>query len=339
MSASTEIGIGEQLRRARESQCREIGHIAEEICIRSRHLEALESEDFSALPAPAYTVCFLRAYAETLGLNAEELVGIYKTGIESEELKPELVFPEPVYQTRIPGRAVLTMAIVALVGLYFGWIYEPRNGDIISSAIPPIPETLMALVGDSEASSKEALQAPASEASSRPDIERDASGAGAQVEQEIDKNNGLVEVAEGQPKAEPPAEVAIAHPDQAKTAGPASPQHSEAGFVPSTLLGRNAIADAIADRTQRIVLRAVQDTWIHISDGETVVFDGVLRQDQEYAPPLMDGLEMMTGNAGGLEVIVDGEKVKPLGAEGVIVRRVRLDPERLKRGTAVASRD
>jgi cytoskeleton protein RodZ len=44
-----------------------------------------------------------------------------------------------------------------------------------------------------------------------------------------------------------------------------------------------------------------------------------------FLVPDRPDLTLWTGNAGGLEVIVDGERLRPLGDEGAVMRRVPLD--------------
>jgi len=44
---------------------------------------------------------------------------------------------------------------------------------------------------------------------------------------------------------------------------------------------------------------------------------------------------LAVGNAGGIDVFVDGSKAPALGPVGVGRRGVSLDPERLKSGTAL----
>jgi hypothetical protein len=44
---------------------------------------------------------------------------------------------------------------------------------------------------------------------------------------------------------------------------------------------------------------------------------------------------MRTGNAGGLEIRVDGKAVPGLGPKGAIRHEVALDAEQLKAGTAI----
>jgi cytoskeleton protein RodZ len=50
--------------------------------------------------------------------------------------------------------------------------------------------------------------------------------------------------------------------------------------------------------------------------------------------PDRPGLTLLTGNAGALEVLVDGEAVPAIGPKGQVRRDIALDPERLKSGTA-----
>jgi cytoskeleton protein RodZ len=44
---------------------------------------------------------------------------------------------------------------------------------------------------------------------------------------------------------------------------------------------------------------------------------------------------MITGNAGGMDILVDGTAIAPLGEPGKVRRDVELDPEKLKTGTAI----
>ena len=45
-------------------------------------------------------------------------------------------------------------------------------------------------------------------------------------------------------------------------------------------------------------------------------------------------LELWTGNAGGLDVVVDGTPVPALAGGGAVRRHVSLDPDRLLRAAA-----
>jgi cytoskeleton protein RodZ len=66
--------IGQQLRKAREARRMSLEQVSQATHIRVRYLQALETGDMAALPSQAQARGFLRAYAENIGLNPEELV-------------------------------------------------------------------------------------------------------------------------------------------------------------------------------------------------------------------------------------------------------------------------
>ncbi len=85
----------------------------------------------------------------------------------------------------------------------------------------------------------------------------------------------------------------------------------------------------------RIVLLAVQDSWVQIREADgNLVGAQLLRPGERYRVPNRGGLLLLTGNAGGLELLVDGKKAPPLGPVGAIRRNVPLDPDSLLAGTA-----
>jgi cytoskeleton protein RodZ len=62
----------------------------------------------------------------------------------------------------------------------------------------------------------------------------------------------------------------------------------------------------------------------------------IFRSGDTFKVPDEKGLTLMTGNAGAIEILVDGTAVPPVGPVGAVRRNVVLDAERLKAGTAVA---
>ena len=87
----------------------------------------------------------------------------------------------------------------------------------------------------------------------------------------------------------------------------------------------------------RIVLRATQDSWVQVRDrDEALLLTRVLRIGDSYRVPNQDGLTLLTGNAGGIDIEVDGTRVPALGPVGSVRRQIVLDPDRLLRGTAAS---
>ena len=90
-------------------------------------------------------------------------------------------------------------------------------------------------------------------------------------------------------------------------------------------------APSVAD-PEKIELRAKSDSWIQVRDGDQLLLTRLLRRGEVYTVPNRRGLTLMTGNAGGLDVLVNGEVAPALGNEGVVARAVPLDAAKLKAG-------
>ena len=83
----------------------------------------------------------------------------------------------------------------------------------------------------------------------------------------------------------------------------------------------------------RIIVRAIADAWLQIGDGRgTALFAQVLRAGDSYHVPDRPGLKLDTGNAGGLEITVDGRPVPSVGPSGSVRRNIPLDIEKLVAG-------
>jgi cytoskeletal protein RodZ len=64
-------GIGAQLRERRRQHGLSLADVERDTRINALYLEALEAEDFAALPAPVYARGFMRSYARYLGLDPD----------------------------------------------------------------------------------------------------------------------------------------------------------------------------------------------------------------------------------------------------------------------------
>jgi len=86
-----------------------------------------------------------------------------------------------------------------------------------------------------------------------------------------------------------------------------------------------------------IVIRATNSSWVEIRDpADKVIFTGLMSAGATYNVPDIDGLLLATGNAGALDITVDGTSVPKLGDIGAVRKDVAMDTERLKAGTATA---
>jgi cytoskeletal protein RodZ len=107
--------IGEKLRATREEKSLSIDQVARDTNIAKRYLVALEEEAFSEFPGEPYLIGFLRNYADYLGLDAEEIVGLYKNFKIQEQPVPMEELLEPKRSGRNPLIFVVVVAVIAIV--------------------------------------------------------------------------------------------------------------------------------------------------------------------------------------------------------------------------------
>ncbi|MEK9677589.1 MAG: RodZ domain-containing protein [Rhodospirillaceae bacterium] len=88
------------------------------------------------------------------------------------------------------------------------------------------------------------------------------------------------------------------------------------------------------DGPSRITLLAKDASWIQVRDTieNKLVLSKVLLRGQTYEVPGRTGLSLMTGNAGALEIRVDGQPVPPIGALGQVLQNVQLSADTLREG-------
>ena len=121
--------------------------------------------------------------------------------------------------------------------------------------------------------------------------------------------------------------------------GKMAPDLDDRGGVDAPAVGSQIanLPGVTIDPEREIVLTATIDSWIQIRDSveNRLILTRLLRKGEKYAVPSRDGLTLVTGNAGGLEITVGGQATPSLGPLGVVRRNVVLDPVRLRAGNAI----
>ncbi|MCS6992622.1 MAG: DUF4115 domain-containing protein [Anaerolineales bacterium] len=96
--------IGERLKQARKARKLTLKQAVQATRIRSYYLEALEADDWTAIPSPVQARGFLRSYAEYLGLDFQELTGSEATPgpLSPSSETSQATAPEPPRTPRLP---------------------------------------------------------------------------------------------------------------------------------------------------------------------------------------------------------------------------------------------
>lgn len=355
--------VGRILRLLREEKGLELRHISETLCIRYPYLEAIENSSFNDLPGPTYALGFVKAYAEHLGLDSDEIVELFKIEQKGINSKTELVLPSPLSEGKVPSLAILVVAVVLGLVTYCGWAYFLGNDEQVAEIIPPLPKQLSDSPKVIKSNEKQASELPGSR---NTEIEKSENQAPRSTDnsnslgnqQKKDTGNSVLgtETNELQPQnntvlpsdgeREEVAAV-ISNELQTDTEGPqpslvgeetaASPnQATEQELLTKASAKREAKTYGDGSQDSRVIIRAIGTTWVEIRDqlkGE-VLLSRLLYPGDRYLMANREGLMMLTGNAGGLEISVDGDIVPSIGPSGAVRRNILLDPDALAEGRA-----
>ena len=319
---------GDVLRQRREGLGLDLDDVAAALRIKPDYLAALEAGRPELLPGPTYAIGFVRAYGDHLGLDGKEILHRFKAESAGLDVKPDLAFPMPLGERSIPGKAMLLVALILMLCAYGTWYYlatdersrPERVAELPIGLLPP-PPTQRA----SEGAAPPSAAAPAENPAAAPA-----------------DNNFRATVQTGSepgPSREPAAGAAVISGETAPAPSapvpvlPPAPPPVLVGLAP-TMQSDGPRAYGIVEGTARIVIRATAESWIRIRDANQVVLlEGFLKAGESYRVPDRPGVSMRTGNAGGLEITVDGNPAPSIGPSGAI-RNVSLEPQALISGTA-----
>ena len=332
--------VGEFLRRRRENRNETVRDVSASLRIRTTYLRAIEADNWDELPDGIYARAFVRSYAVHVGADPDAVLArldgvlAYREGPKAP-LRP--ILPK---SRGFPGGAVVSVSVLLLIAAYAGWYYYTIQDLRDERVAVGTPTSL--LVPERPAPSRDIAGESASTA--------DGSGSGARITSESASRGP-----EGQASGVPPGifqDVAPAEAAGQLPGGEVVPQAgaglpavaapvAEPGAVgePGSVAGDAAVDHGrdLSASASGIVLRAVQDTYIEVRSEDTgeTVFAELLVAGNDYRVPERTDLVFDVGNAGGLEVVVDGEIAPPLGGRGIILRRVELKGDRLLRGTDI----
>lgn len=392
-----DLTVGGILRDARERAGYSLREVAGLLRIRHAYLQAMEEGRFKDLPGSVYAVGFLKTYAELLDLDTDDLVRRFKSEIDGAPQHTELNFPAPVPEGRMPGGALVLIALLLGGLVYGGWYYLASNDRTVAEIVAPLPERFAALIGGASdpvvAPPPEAVTTPEVATPAVPETETPAAPPAPVAEAPLsaledspadtpvpspapDSDAPALPAAPSvadTPTAVPPTTALNEPLDQPATPAPSAAAITDTAPVPATpeapfaapatetpatetpaaeappvatpadvasapppLPPAEEPAEAAAPALDDgIVIIATAQSWVQIRDSEgNLVMTRVLEPGEVYPVPQTDGLRMVTGNAGGLRITVDGEEAPALGGPGDVVRDVALDGAQLLAGVA-----
>jgi cytoskeleton protein RodZ len=300
--------LGEYLRAERLARGITLEQISADTRITVSMLQAMEEGDIDRLPAPVFTKGFLRAYAEQVGLDPDEVVMEYQDLIgevdapqETMEKFHQRLRPEPSRKKLV----ALFLALPVIIGLaVFFWrtshvVQEPpattgeepieitqqsqgaEDGDVVSVSPPVQPATR----------SEQAAEISRAEIESRP------------ITSEVD--------VPAPPVSSGDENVSIAQ---------------ENGVLPEDDYQQQVEIQSPTAAAYVLTAMAKETTWLSVSIDGMQKREYTLRPGEQLTWSATTGYKLHIGNAAGLKLYLNDEPIKYLGRSGRVVRLKLPDP-------------
>jgi cytoskeleton protein RodZ len=346
--------VGAYLRGLREQQGLSVDELSRATRVLHHYLEALESDDMAALPAPVFTKGFIRAYCQAVGADPDEALRLYDRSASRLPERPKVpIVAAPVIvstpdpndyaplvtqavaapqaeprETRSRGTLLVSFILVVVLGAAFFAVtmtlQSGRDGDGGSSQRAALPEPPPA--AEVPAASPVSVSVPAENPAPAPAVALPPAPAPSAA------------VAPPPPAptpaqpAKPPAapSVAASLPAPSVPVAPAAPPAPAAAGAPAAAPAASPASAAANQLTRnpaapyRLIARTTETTWMRVrtEDGRTSEETIPANEIREW---ISNGPFIITiGNAGGVSLELNGRAIPRLGASGSVITRLVL---------------
>lgn len=294
---------GAQLRRAREARGESVHEVAFALKLSPRQVDALERDDFDALPGMAFLRGFMRNYARHVGLDAAPLLDAVQrmAGQGSPDLSPirnadgDLPSGGSRRSGSFPaGLVVLVLLVLLAVGWYFDWFRtgtSPSAETVVEPAPAFAPAPSQAIEPQSAIQMTPPQPAAVDPAEDAPD-QVPSGTAAADGESATAAPDAAMDAAV---ETTPAGEAAAAPAADSVAASPAAPAAAPA---------------ATAAGSGQLSFRFGADSWVEVRDASgTILHSGTNRAGSTRSVQGTAPFTLVVGNAANVTLEQDGKAV------------------------------
>lgn len=287
---------GSAMRASREEQNLTVQEIATRLRLSVKQIEALEADNFNALPEPTIVRGFIRNYAKQLKIDAEPLLNAYSAMAPSSEphemiVKPSANMKMTSYKKPNTGLYAF-IGVAVLIGLgiwlfYQNYVQKPSPTKEIANIgnveVVPLPEP--------------ALPIAEREASLQPSTELALPPAQSEVAVAIPPENPVADINPTTSATNAKTELTTQTPPANSTLEPSVTQPAVNQPVVASPAGM-----------ARLELSATQETWVSVIDGtgnevySKTIFAGSRETVNAKLP-----VDITVGNAGATNLSMNGK--------------------------------
>jgi cytoskeleton protein RodZ len=283
--------IGETLRRERLRRGWELDKVSNETKISRRLLEAIETNQFDRLPGGVIAKNFVRQYAQILGLDDDEMAA---------ELKEQFDEPEPVAVTPEPERPQVWLPHVSLKDFRERLRVSPSTSAFLW--LVGIVVACAGVYGLWQNHGRPATNSPRIAGvpqPAQPRVAQTASLSKSTAAEPPKSDFRPAEVSESGTIHVPATSAQPARIEKAADSGP-------------------KVAPPVARSAVRVSLTATETVWVSVKADGNRVYIGTLAPRETRQFEASHKLFVMLGNAGGIEMTLNGKPVGPFGSPGEI---------------------
>ncbi len=302
--------LGNKFRTVRESQGLTLEQMAARTRIQKAHLKALEDDAFAQLPERVFTKGFVRAYARSLDLDEEECLRLfaecsasfYQEEKEGKQLRKMFLLKEDRHREKTSR----VMVVLLVGGLFL------LGGMVLFHQQSPSTSIFSRF-------SQQAVE-PRDEVASKPEQRGKVN--------EIAEDR-LPSAIEGQVDASAAVNTeAASKTDVAGTLAESSVDDgvSTPSFQPPDSTSISSPATRSEDGPLVLEIRTLETTWIVVRSDENEPQEALLQAGETVKWQARERFLLTLGNAGGVEVRLNGQLRGPFGEVGVVVRDLELRP-------------
>jgi cytoskeleton protein RodZ len=280
--------LAADLKIEREKQNTSLAQIAADTRINLHYLESLEEGRYGDLPGGMYNRAFLRAYCESLNLNHTEIMQRYEVEVAApmDKLpKPRVHIPQTSSSLRPNPVLIWSLALlISAIGIFFSrdWIATVFSPYFSRRPASSLPHEL--------------AQKP-----TPPPTPQSASP-------------------EGNPPAEPSTAPVITLPESS----PPIPATEQTETASPTLSAQTAAAPDSAppplQSSLQLEVGVTQQCWISIDQDGIRSFRKLMNPGDVQRLYAAEQFFIIAGNAGGLQLKINGRPAKSLGKPGEVVK-------------------
>jgi cytoskeleton protein RodZ len=287
--------LGGHLRALREAKGSSLEDMARSTRVGIRHLEALEEERLADLPSPVFVRGFIRAYCGFLREPSDEALAHYEALAGERAAAQAANAPPRPRTTWAPSSVLVGLALLVILGIaliVINLTVRRTGGTSVAAPKMDVSASMPELTPASSAPSPPAASPPAP--------------------------NPKVAVPTPAP-LEAPRSAAAPAPPTATTPPASTPAVMPAPApTPAPAVARSASGP------QRLMIRALDATWIRVQPDEGRATEELLPAGASREWSAERRFLVTIGNAGGVEVALNGKVLPPLGPRGTVIQRLEL---------------